>query len=392
VLIWVIFAALTASVLYVLLRPLMTGRAEEESRAAFDATVYRDQLKEVESDRERGLIGDADAEAARLEIARRLLAADAEEHGAANAEVKRPERLVAFGLAVMLPLLALGLYLHYGSPRLPDQPLLARLEDPSHSQDLEVLVAKVEARLREHPEEGEGWEAIAPVYMSWRRYADAAEAFRQAARLLGESPKRLAGYGQALVLANNGVVTEDARKALERALVLDPKLIEPRLLLTIAKEQDGQFAAAAEAWRAMLAGAPQDAPWQKLVEERLAQDEARLAGKPVPGAPVASGPQAPAATAQGGGSPTQDEVAAAQQMSPADRQAMIETMVQRLADRLAQNSDDLPGWLKLVRAYSVLDRKDEAVKALARAKTAFSGNAEALEQLDALAAELGLKS
>jgi cytochrome c-type biogenesis protein CcmH len=392
VLIWVIFAALTASVLYVLLRPLMTGRAEEGSRAAFDATVYRDQLKEVESDRDRGLIGDADAEAARLEIARRLLAADAEERGSADAEAKRPERWVAVALAVMLPLLALGLYLHYGSPQLPDQPLLARLEDPSHSQDLQVLVAKVEARLREHPEEGEGWEVIAPVYMSWRRYADAAEAFRQTIRLLGESPKRLAGYGQALVLANNGVVTEDARKALERALVLDPKLIEPRLLLTIAKEQDGQFAAAVEGWRGMLANAPQDAPWRKLVEERLAQDEARLAGKPVPGAPVASGPQEPGAMAQGGGGPTQDQVGAAQQMSPADRQAMIETMVQRLADRLAQNSDDLPGWLKLVRAYSVLDRKDEAVKALVRAKTAFSGNAEAIQQLDALAAELGLNS
>ncbi len=234
--------------------------------------------------------------------------------GSAKAKPKRPEQFVALGLAVMLPLLALGLYLHYGSPQLPDQPLVARLEDPSHSQDLQVLVAKVEARLREHPEEGEGWEVIAPVYMSWRRYADAAEAFRQAARLLGELPKRLAGYGQALVLANNGVVTEDARKALERALVLDPKLIEPRLLLTIAKEQDGQFAAAAEGWRKMLADAPQDAPWRKLVEERLAQDEARLAGKPVPGAPMASGPQVPAAPAQGGG-PTQDQVATAEQMS-----------------------------------------------------------------------------
>jgi cytochrome c-type biogenesis protein CcmH len=391
VLIWVIFAALTASVLYVLLRPLMTRSAEQGSRAAFDATVYRDQLKEVESDRERGLIGDADAEAARVEIARRLLAADAEEGKSDKTGPRRPERFVALGLAVLLPLLALGLYLNYGSPRLPDQPLVARLEDPSHSQDLQVLVAKVEARLREHPEEGEGWEVIAPVYMSWRRYADAAEAFRQTIRLLGESPKRLAGYGQALVLANNGVVSEDARKALERALVLDPKLIEPRLLLTIAKEQDGQFAAAAEDWRAMLADAPPDAPWRKLVEERLAQDEARLAGKPVPGPPAASGPQAPAATAQGGG-PTQGQVAAAEQMSPADRQAMIETMVQRLADRLAQHSDDLPGWLKLVRAYSVLDRKDEAVKALARAKTALSGNAEAIQQLDALAAELGLKS
>jgi cytochrome c-type biogenesis protein CcmH len=85
-------------------------------------------------------------------------------------------------------------------------------------------------------------------------------------------------------------------------------------------------------------------------------------------------------------------MAAAQNMSPADRQVMIETMVQRLSDRLAQQGDDLAGWLKLVRAYTVLDRKQDALKALERAKTQFNGNAQALEQLNTLAAELGLKS
>ena len=77
-LLWAIFAVLTAVVLYALLRPLAGGNGGEGSRAAFNATVYRDQLGEVQSDRERGLIGEGDAEAARIEIARRLLAADAE--------------------------------------------------------------------------------------------------------------------------------------------------------------------------------------------------------------------------------------------------------------------------------------------------------------------------
>jgi len=385
VLLWAIFAVLTAVVLYALLRPLAGGNGGEGSRAAFNATVYRDQLGEVRSDRERGLIGEGDAEAARIEIARRLLAADAEtlaEHGSATPS---PLRSLAVALAIGLPLAALSLYLIYGSPRLPDQPLIARLQDPASDKNLEVLVARVEARLREHPEEGEGWEVIAPVYMGWRRYADAAEAYRQSIRLLGESPKRLASYGQALVLGNNGVVTEDARKALERALVLDPKLIEPRLVLIIAKEQDGQLAAAIEDWRAMLATAAADAPWRKLAEQRLAEDEAKLAGKAVP-----AGPQVAPGTAPQG--PSADDVAAAQNMSPADRQAMIEIMVQGLANRLDQKGDDLAGWLKLVRAYTVLDRKDDALKALEKAKTQFSGNEAALQQLDALAAELGLKS
>ena len=384
-LLWAIFAVLTAVVLYALLRPLAGDSGGEGSRAAFNATVYRDQLGEVQSDRERGLIGEGDAEAARLEIARRLLAADAETPAEQVSPTHSLLRILAIALAVCLPLAALSLYLIYGSPRLPDQPLVARLQDPASNKNLEVLVARVEARLREHPEEGEGWEVIAPVYMGWRRYADAAEAYRQSIRLLGESPNRLASYGQAQVLANNGVVTEDARKALERALVLDPKLIEPRLVLIIAKEQDGQLAAAIEDWRAMLASAPADAPWRKLVEQRLAEDEGKLAGKAVAAKPD----DVPAAAPKG---PSPDAVAAAQNMSQADRQAMIESMVQGLANRLDQKGDDLAGWLKLVRAYTVLDRKDDALKALEKAKIQFSGNEDALRELDALATELGLKS
>jgi cytochrome c-type biogenesis protein CcmH len=374
-------------VLYALLRPLAGAGGSDGSRAAFDATVYRDQLREVETDRERGLIGEADVEAARLEIARRLLAADGEAAHTASKPHRSPAKAVAIGLAVLLPLAALFIYLVYGSPRLPDQPLLARLQDPSNEQNLPALIAKVEARLRERPEEGEGWDVIAPVYMGMRRYADAAEAYRQAVRLLGESPKRLAGFGRALVLANDGIVSEEARLAVQRATELDPNLIEPKLLLIIAKEQDGKFAEAIEGWQALLASAPPDAPWRKIVEERLALDQSHLAGGPAP--PTAEGGGTPP---QGKGGPSAEDMAAAQNMSPADRQVMIETMVQRLSDRLAQQGDDLAGWLKLVRAYTVLDRKQDALKALERAKTQFNGNAQALEQLNTLAAELGLKS
>jgi cytochrome c-type biogenesis protein CcmH len=395
VLLWVILACLTAIALLVLLRPLASAAAKDPAPDAFDAAVYRDQLGEIESDRARGLIGETEAEAARLEIARRLLRADSKERVSDRTAKSSGAKIAAtIGVALTLPLLALGLYLVYGSPRLPDQPLAARLEDPASDKNLEALVARVEARLREHPEEGEGWEVIAPVYMGWRRYSDAAEAYTQAIRLLGPSAKRLSGQGQALVLANNGVVTEDARRALERATELDPNLVEPRILLAIAKEQDGQFAAAVADWRALLAKETGDQPWREMVEKRIAADEAHLAGKPVLSGPTAEAEKTgPTKTSpQGQGGPSAEDMATAQTMSPADRQAMIERMVQGLAARLEQQGDDLPGWLKLVRAYSVLDRKDDAVKALQRAKSQFSGNSQALEQLDALAAELGLKS
>ena len=382
-LLWIILACLTAFVLFVLLRPLL-GAGQADAREAFNAAVYRDQLGEIDADRARGLIGESEAEAARLEIARRLLQADSKE-GAAPSERPSgsPARAAMIVVATLVPLLALGLYLLYGSPRLPDQPLAARLEDPSNSQNLGALVARVEARLREHPDEGEGWDVVAPVYLGAQRYQDAADAYGEAIRLLGPSAKRLSGQGQALVLANNGVVTEDARGALTQAIALDPTLIEPRILIAIAKEQDGDFAGAIADWRSLIDKAPADAPWRQMVEQRIAGDEAHLAGKSVPDQPVTGGEAA--------GGPSAADVAA-QTMDPAGRQAMIETMVQRLAARLDQDGSDLGGWLKLVKAYSVLDRKDDALKALARAKSQFTGNAQALQQLDQLAAELGLKS
>lgn len=383
-LLWIILACLTAFVLFVLLRPLLGARGQADAREAFNAAVYRDQLGEIDADRARGLIGESEAEAARLEIARRLLQADSKE-GAAPSERPSgsPARAAMIVVATLVPLLALGLYLLYGSPRLPDQPLAARLEDPSNSQNLGALVARVEARLREHPDEGEGWDVVAPVYLGAQRYQDAADAYGEAIRLLGPSAKRLSGQGQALVLANNGVVTEDARGALTQAIALDPTLIEPRILIAIAKEQDGDFAGAIADWRSLIDKAPADAPWRQMVEQRIAGDEAHLAGKSVPDQPVTGGEAA--------GGPSAADVAA-QTMDPAGRQAMIETMVQRLAARLDQDGSDLGGWLKLVKAYSVLDRKDDALKALARAKSQFTGNAQALQQLDQLAAELGLKS
>jgi cytochrome c-type biogenesis protein CcmH len=393
VLIWLVLAGLTAIVLLVLLRPLAVAATNVRVPEAFDAAVYRDQLNEIDNDRARGLIGEEQAEAARVEIARRLLAADSKARAAdrVTADGTRARTaMIAVGAA--LPLLALGLYLAFGSPRLPDQPLDARLEDPASDRNLEALVARVEARLRQHPEEGEGWEVIAPVYLSWQRYGDAAEAYGQAIRLLGPSAKRLSGEGQALVLANNGVVTEEARQALEQANKLDQTLIEPRILLAIAKEQDGQFAAAIADWQELLSTADAEAPWRAMVEQRIALAESHLAGKSAPDQPVPGGP-APA-----GPGPGDADIAAAQNpaarqtMNLADQQAMIELMVQRLAARLDRDGSDLTGWLKLVRAYSVLDRKDDALKALQRAKSEFSGDAKAIEQLDRLAAELGLKS
>ena len=385
---WFVLAALTAIVLFVLLRPLIAARAEARAPEAFDAAIYRDQLAEIASDRARGLIGESEAEAARIEIARRLLAADENAREARRAKTSSgADKAAILIVGVALPLLSLGLYLTYGSPRLPDQPLAARLDDPANEQNIDALVARVEARLRAYPDEGEGWEAIAPVYLRAGRYSDAADAYARAVKLLGPSPKLLSGQGQALVLANNGLVTKEAREILEEALTRDATLLEPRILVAIAKEQDGQFKDAVEDWRALLATAKEDEPWRAMAEKRMQAAEAHLAGGPLPKAPAQS------AGGQGAAKgPTPADIAAAQSMDPAERQAMIERMVQGLAARLDQGGGSVADWLTLLRAYTVLDRKDDAVKALDRARSEFSSDAPALEQHDRLADELGLKS
>ena len=238
---------------------------------------------------------------------------------------------MAVALAIFLPLSALSLYLYYGSPRLPDQPLLARLQAPASNKNLEVLVARVEARLREQPEEGEGWDVIAPVYMGWRplrRCGRRLSARHQAARRIAETARRL---GKALVLANDGVVTEDARKALERALVLDPNLIDARLLLIIAKEQDGKLAAAAERLARYACQGSRRCAMAAAVEQRLAEDEAQVGRE---GGCRQANDRPPRQTADGRVRRGAD--------APAERQAMIESMVRGSQIGLTRKATILP--------------------------------------------------
>ena len=115
-----------------------------------------------------------------------------------------------------------------------------------------MLVAKVEEHLAAHPEDGRGWDVIAPVYLRLGRADDAARAFQNAIRLLGSTAERQTGLGEAILSAEGGIVTADARTAFEAAQRLDPAAPGPRFFLALAAEQEGEAAAAADA----LADAP----------------------------------------------------------------------------------------------------------------------------------------
>lgn len=367
-LLWIIIALLTATAILAVLVPLSrTPRAG--GSAAHAARVYRDQLEELERDRAEGRISAGEAEPARAEIARRLIAVDNEAQAETDATgragaMARGRRAVALVALLGIPFLSLVLYLGLGSPWLPGEPLAARLSTPA-PDDIEVLVAKVEGHLAKNPEDGQGWDVIAPVYLRLGRPVEAAQAFRNAIRLVGSTAERQAGLGEAIVSAEGGIVTAEARAAFEAAEVHDATSPGPQFFLALAAEQEGKRDEAAGRLRMLLAHAPADAQWRGAVEEALAR--------------VAPGESLPG--------PTEEQVAAAQSMPEGDRAAMIDSMVSGLAERLKSEPDDVEGWLRLIRSYVVLGRADAASEA-ARAALDNVRDDGARQRVEALLAEL----
>lgn len=392
---WILVAGLVAGITLAIIRPLMRPPTEPPAAAEADIAVYKDQLKEIAADEARGTLASGEAESARAEIARRLLRVshDDSKSDAAGRAATRTRFAVPVSLAtaIALPAISLGLYLAYGDPGLPAQPLSERLAEANDPRKPNDLIAKVEQRLREHPEDGTGWDVIAPVYYGMGRYSDAADAYQKAIRLIGEDPRRLQGFANARIRMENGIVPDDAHKALERILVLNPQAIEPRIWLALAKEQDGRLADAAADYKELITKAPTDAPWRPILIARLAKLDPKTAAAFANEQKEASAAPAPT-TASPSTAPSGSDASAVMSMKPEERQAFITRMVDGLAARLKADGSDAAGWVKLIRAYEVLGRRDDAVKALGDARANLKGNQGGLAQVDDLARQLGLGS
>jgi cytochrome c-type biogenesis protein CcmI len=376
---WITAAVLTFAVALALLVPLWRGNRQATSDTVGDAAgeeaVYRDQLKELERDKADGLISEEEAASARAEIGRRLLAVAGKSAEKAAATRSRGHLLAQAFVLLCLPAIGLGLYLRTGTPGLDAQPLAARLENPGNN--VELLVAKVERHLAQNPNDGSGWDILAPIYVRMNRAGDAELAYRNAIRLLGTSPARMNGLGEVLIAASGGIVTDDARSAFEEALRLDPKDPQARFYVALALEQAGRRDEARAAYEALAKDSPKDAPWIALVNEHIAATG---------GAPLADAAPAPAAP----GNPTGEDIAAAEQMSSDDRNTMIRGMVESLDARLKEDPNNFEGWMRLVRSYAMLKEPESAIGALKRGLVAFPADGEQGRQLVAMARELGL--
>ncbi len=342
--IWLVLSAMSLAAMAWLLIPVLASKPAVADRSEHDRAVFRDQLSELDRDVARGVIGAAEAEAARNEISRRLL-----QTVPANAPVSHAPWVAIIG-ALMIPVLALPLYLQRGNPKLSDVPLAARLDNAIQNQDFDAMIAKVERHLAVEPDDFQGWMVLAPAYKRMQRWNDAAAAYAHIMRLTKAKPETIADYGEMLVFASQGMVTAEANRAFSEALKLDPKLPKARFFTAVALKQEGRRAEARAAFQSLLADTPPDAPWRLTLEAELSAD-----------------------------------------MTEADRTAMIKSMVDGLEAKLAANGDDLEGWQRLIRARTVLGEGDKAKATLATARQRFKDRPEAISALDGLAKEVGIK-
>jgi cytochrome c-type biogenesis protein CcmH len=382
--IWLVFALLTGVAVLSILWPL-SRPAPKRGEDAADVAFYRAQIAEIDAELARGGLDPEQAEAAKAQAARRLLAAAPEEVAAADSPVAR--KIAAALALIAAPAIALGLYAKIGHPDLPDLPLQARLSAPPAQQDFAALVAKMEAHIAAHPDDGRALELMAPVYLRMGRYDDAVNARRKAIALLGETPERLVKYAEALTYANDGAMPPEAVTQLRRALELDPKNVGARYYLGLASAQQGEKEKARALWTALLPDLPEGSRPRQEVVERLAMLDAPA---DAPAAPAGNAGES-AGQGEGKGAAPAPDATAAVAAAPADeQQKMIRAMVDRLAQRLNKQGGGSDEWLRLIRAYKVLNEQDKAQGAYDEARKALSGDAASQQKLAALAQELGL--
>jgi cytochrome c-type biogenesis protein CcmH len=372
---WFFAALLTLGASLAVLLPL-AGRSKAVGNAgAHDLEVYRDQLAELDRDAARGLIHASEAEQARTEIARRILkAGGGAGEGEARAAPGKNFRMASAAAVLAVPLASWGIYAAIGSPEVPSQPLAERLTKNPADSTVDELVARAEQHLAENPDDGRGWDVLAPIYLRMNRFDQSVNAFRNAIRLDGSTAARETGLGEAMVSLAGGVVSKDAQEAFERAVALEPQNPKANFYLATGLAQEGRTADAIARWQAMLALLPAQTPWRQASEQAIAQASAQLASADRPAAP----------------GPDQAQMDAAAEMPASDRTAMIEGMVASLDQKLRDNPDDAEGWTRLVRSYVVLGRADDARDAVKRGVAALGAGSDRARLFLEFSAALGV--
>lgn len=271
--IWIIFAAMAAATVALLLVPLLRARPQAVSRAAYDLTVYKDQLAEVERELERGTLSADQADAARTEIQRRILALG--DVGKGAAPQRSTARLAAALVAVVVPVVGFGIYVLLGQPNLPDQPFAGRKGQMAQMQGqadmIKAMVAQLSARLEKEPNDGKGWAMLGRSLRVMGETEKSQAAYKKAVALLpGDAEVRLE-YGALLLsqVPQGGPLPPEFARLMREVVAVDPKNPDALYFSGLAEAQAGNAAKARDLWTRLLALLPEGSDERKEVQEQL---------------------------------------------------------------------------------------------------------------------------
>jgi cytochrome c-type biogenesis protein CcmH len=346
---WILAGLLTLGALLALLRPLIRQPQPDSAAAEPVPALYRRQLAGVDAELAQGRLTPEEAATVRSDITRRMLAAadrgDPETGSAAGRGAETSWRIgAAIGIAAMLPAAAIVVYFAVGTPSAVDRSAATDALPPHGAAELAAAAQRIKTHLQRAPGDLKGWVLLGRTLAALARFPEARDAYAHAIALAPSKTALHAELGEVLVIEAQGTVTQAAEAEFAKA----PDDPRSRYYRADALLQAGDAAGARKQLRALLASAPADAPWRQAVAEQLA--------KLSPGGPPATGP-GPAAAPAG---PSAQDITAARSLSPEQRQAMIRSMVERLAQRLSRHPDDQAGWARLAHAYDVLGLPEKA--------------------------------
>lgn len=374
---------LTVLTIAILCMPLLRPKRWGEARPSYDIGVYRDQLKELERDLERGTLSADQAQQARAEIERRLLAADTRRREGPGFRGGRKASAILMLAMPLVPAGAVAMYLSLGEPTMPDMPFAQRT-DIQPGQDLAALEAvqqailDMRARIEANADDAEAWMLLGHSLLSLERFPEASEALSTAADLTND-PYIRAEAAEAEVAAASSIVSDQALAAFEALHALDPLEPKSRFYIGLAAEQAGDPDRAVQEWIDLIALSPRNAPWLTAVQQeigRVGQQQDLDLSKLRPSdeaMAVADGIRERIQNqteTQPLPQPTPEDIERVEAMSPEEQMAFIRSMVERLASRLEENPNDAEGWMRLAQAYEMLGEPENAASARQRAAEA----------------------
>ena len=404
---WIISVGLAALAALVLMRALMRGRIGDEAPAAYDLRVYRDQLRGVDRDLERGVLTETEAARLRTEVSRRILTADAQlkAQGPAGDQPKGPSRVLAGVLVLGLVGGAAALYMQLGAPGYGDLPLSDRLAasermranlptqaeleaaqaetpqtDPQVAGDFLALMEKLREAVAGNPDDLQGLGLLARNEARLGNYAAARKAQARIVEIKGEAAtgRDHALLADLMISAAGGTVSGEAEAALRAALRREPGEETALYYLGLYYLQVDRADATLRIWDGLLRTSAPDAPWLTPIRAMMPEVAARAGVRyDLPESPTLPGPNA-------------DDIAAAEEMSAEDRAAFVRGMVGQLSERLASRGGTPQEWARLITALGVLGENDRARAIAQEAREVFAGNAQAIDLIDGAARQAGV--